>query len=435
MVFTPNTTRVPLGDLDLPGATHTNATTTGNDSNSNSTGAAGGLRVVGPLLLQGSMGPDPRALDHPVLDLAQRASPLLRLSGAARLYVARLVSGTAFLATPALPCRTQCWQRWGGWRDEIRLRGEECTDDLGTAPACAQPCMPPCMRSSQAFHVPALPLALASPTPNATAGAPPPVATSAFPLTALAVHGDATTPTDAAPTAAWLELYNVVAVVPALDFLALLTLATDGDALLSVRGCMEGEVLRQAAALEPGIQVRAGTHARACSAHGSCLPHVRWSRSGGRGIELGFLSLHCAWRRVRGKRKRGARDVEGEAGWPAHERMARTIPTQVLKPAIITWDKLCLGTYTGWGANARILVLLPAQPVPDAVTQRCGPLRWPSSSPAAGNGTADQGSEGGGGGGGGGGASAALIAGCAVGGAAALGLAAAAALLWRARTR
>ncbi len=57
---------------------------------------------------------------------------------------------------------------------------------------------------------------------------------------------------------ALVELFNVTLTVPVLDYLVLVTLATESNAsgVASVRGCMDASVLSQAALLAPGIQVR-----------------------------------------------------------------------------------------------------------------------------------------------------------------------------------
>ncbi len=101
----------------------------------------------------------------------------------------------------------------------------------------------------QAIQAPAWPL------PDTTSKG-----SSALPLSALV------STTSASPSAsqtqqlrlgALIELTRTTLVVPALDFLALVTLATESDAsaVASVRACMDASVLSQAALLAPGIQV------------------------------------------------------------------------------------------------------------------------------------------------------------------------------------
>ncbi len=94
----------------------------------------------------------------------------------------------------------------------------------------------------QELRVPALPLLdVTSPTTGTQL-------VSALPLTALV----------AGPTlsgAALVELSNVTLVVPLVDFLALLTLATDDvNTVIDVRSCMDNATLQHAADLRPGIQ-------------------------------------------------------------------------------------------------------------------------------------------------------------------------------------
>ncbi len=97
----------------------------------------------------------------------------------------------------------------------------------------------------QALVVPALPLGASDDVPT-TMGA---TVASALPLAALAAASGS-----GARTQSVLELHNVTLVVPALDFLAALMLATDGTNS-SVRACMDNATLWHAARLAPGIQV------------------------------------------------------------------------------------------------------------------------------------------------------------------------------------
>ncbi len=100
----------------------------------------------------------------------------------------------------------------------------------------------------QVIQAPAWPL----PTSNAV---------SALPLSALV---STTSASSASPSqsqqrlGALIELTRTTLVVPVLDFLALVTLATESNAsgVASVRACMDASVLSQAALLAPGIQVR-----------------------------------------------------------------------------------------------------------------------------------------------------------------------------------
>ncbi len=94
----------------------------------------------------------------------------------------------------------------------------------------------------QELRVPALPLlGVVSPATGMQL-------VSALPLTALVGGPDLN-------GAAVVELSNVTLVVPVLDFLALLTLATDNaTAITGVRRCMDSATLQQAADLRPGIQ-------------------------------------------------------------------------------------------------------------------------------------------------------------------------------------
>ncbi len=94
----------------------------------------------------------------------------------------------------------------------------------------------------QAFRMPALPVA--------AGGSSSQQVVSALPLAALAA------PSKLAITSAnrtLIELHNVTLVVPALDFLALLTLATDGGAS-SVRRHMDMATQQHAAMLQQGMQ-------------------------------------------------------------------------------------------------------------------------------------------------------------------------------------
>ncbi len=76
----------------------------------------------------------------------------------------------------------------------------------------------------------------------------------AAPANAPTASGNATA---AARTGAMVELHNVTLVVPTSDFLALLTLATDGDGAKGVRHCSDAATLRQAALLQAGTQALA----------------------------------------------------------------------------------------------------------------------------------------------------------------------------------
>ncbi len=115
---------------------------------------------------------------------------------------------------------------------------------------------------------------------------------SALPLTALVAGPEM-------GGAAVVELSNVTLVVPVLDFLALLTLATDGRSALGggVRPCVDGATMRHAAQVQAGIRA--------------------------------------------------------------------------LKPTNITWDRLTLSVYTGWGVNATNLAVVPQTPVPASVMHPC----------------------------------------------------------------
>ncbi len=95
-------------------------------------------------------------------------------------------------------------------------------------------------------------LALAAlPVPAGNASVP--AWRSALPLNALAAASSNASSSPSARVGAMVELHNVTLVVPVLDFLALVTLATDGTAA-SVRGCMEPDTLLHAARLAPGVQ-------------------------------------------------------------------------------------------------------------------------------------------------------------------------------------
>ncbi len=102
----------------------------------------------------------------------------------------------------------------------------------------------------QVLVLPALPL---PPWSASTPGSPRPVPTlpvTALPLTALASSSGGNNSTR---FGAMVELYNVTLVVPALDFLALLTVALDGTPR-SVRRCMDEATLAHALVLDTRIR-------------------------------------------------------------------------------------------------------------------------------------------------------------------------------------
>lgn len=99
----------------------------------------------------------------------------------------------------------------------------------------------------------------ALPVPGATTARTRQQVDSALPLTALASASNTSSSnatTHATRTGAMIELYNVTLVLPVVDYLALLTLATDSSSsnVLSIRACMDDATLHQATLLSPGIQ-------------------------------------------------------------------------------------------------------------------------------------------------------------------------------------
>ncbi len=85
-----------------------------------------------------------------------------------------------------------------------------------------------------------------------------PAVQSALPLTALAAPADAAQQQNQTGVASpWLELDNVTLVVPLPDFLALLTLATDGRA----GACVDSSTLTLTAQLQRGVQALTATNA------------------------------------------------------------------------------------------------------------------------------------------------------------------------------
>ncbi len=108
-----------------------------------------------------------------------------------------------------------------------------------------------CWHVVQAFKAPARPVTALAALPFE----------SALPLSTLASTADPT----ASPTAnlasasstRLVELHNCTLEVPPVDFMALLTLATDGTNS-SVRACMDLDTVAHAARLMTGIQVSAG---------------------------------------------------------------------------------------------------------------------------------------------------------------------------------
>ncbi len=88
----------------------------------------------------------------------------------------------------------------------------------------------------QALYLPALPVP-----------APQPVF-SALALSALA------NASSSSPPRVLVDVYRTTLWLPILDYLALLTLATDGTSYGSLRQLMDGATLRHAALLQPGVQ-------------------------------------------------------------------------------------------------------------------------------------------------------------------------------------
>ncbi len=176
----------------------------------------------GPLLLTASrFNGLVRFGTRPVLDLWNRTTPLWNASPTGQVMVLNLVRPGRVARRPRNTCLAP------------RL----------TCPSAVH-------ALTQAIQAPAWPL------PNAMSSN----VTSALPLAALVSD---TTSAPASPTpagqrlGALVELFNVTLTVPLLDYLALVTLATESNAsaVASVRACMDASVLSQAALLAPGIQV------------------------------------------------------------------------------------------------------------------------------------------------------------------------------------
>ncbi len=279
--------------------------------------ASGQLALTAPLLLHGPLN---ESAPTPVLDLSARTTPLFAATtAAAQLCISLLVR--PYLSFDAAPIRF-------------------CVG-APTPRSCPDAVM-------QVLRLPSLP------TPSASTATQP--FTSALPLSGLvlAATEGAASNTSGAPvrSGALVELHDATLVVPVLDFLALLMLATDGRPTGGVRLCMDGTTLQQAAQLQAGIRA--------------------------------------------------------------------------LKPTSTTWERLTLSAYTGWGANATDLTVLPQTPVPASITQRCGSLLGSDdaaatpSPPPGGSGGEDSS------------APIGVIVGCSVGGAVLLALVAVVAVaLWR----
>ncbi len=133
---------------------------------------------------------------------------------------------------------------------------------------------------------------------------------TALPLTSLAVAANGSV-----AGSPLVQLYLLTLNVPTLDFLALLTLATDrlngtSNSSSGVRRCMEMDVLVHAARLQPFIQVR-------CCADGSktqktARPEARGKRQEPQGTQEALhrqrTDLLCSFcRRWNGKTARGRR--------------------------------------------------------------------------------------------------------------------------------
>ncbi len=205
-----------------------------------------------------------------------------------------------------------------------------------------------------------------------------------------------------------MDMFNVTLQLPLLDFLALVTLATD-DSPWSVRGCMDGATLDHAALLDSNVQARGARFAAALAV------------SSRLSVLLRNRACHLARRR----------------------RCPCAI-AQALVLANVTWELLHLQRYTGWGGSGQWVQARPQAPVPGDVVRRCGPLdstaalvAGPPPPPGARGGEVGGGGGGGGGGeeAGGGGVPVGVVVGCTVGGAAALAAAAGVAVLLVRRRR
>ncbi len=228
LITTPART-CPGAQRPVPGVMFFNATTSLPDA-STSGGGFSTLQLDGPLLLCATIFNATVPLGtRPALDLTNRTTPLWSASATGQVMVFYLV------------------RPWQG--------GVTCAFLLCFA--TTQMLIPwPFNAVTQAILVPAWPL------PNATSKA-----SSALPLSALVSAATSTAvPTSDQRLGALIELTISTLVVPVLDFLALVTLATESDAsaVASVRACMGAEVLTHAALLAPGIQV--------------CVDFVMWAR-------------------------------------------------------------------------------------------------------------------------------------------------------------
>ncbi len=189
----------------------------------------GSLDLSGALLLAGSLQPITPS-NRRAVNLAPRASPLFRVSGAGHLYITRLVS----------------------WRPRS-LHFRHVPWSAPKAHAARAPRFFAALL--QAIYAPALPVEL----PSAN-GAASPLSdfSSALPLSALAQQAGRQSSSGGAGNVI-IDLHRSAVWLPILDYLALLTLATDGSPRGGLRHCMDNATLRHAALLQPGVlDVRLG---------------------------------------------------------------------------------------------------------------------------------------------------------------------------------
>ncbi len=289
LITTPART-CPGAQRPVPGVMFFNATTALPDASSH--GGFGTLQLDGPLLLCATVFSATVPLGtRPALDLTDRTTPLWNASATGQVMVLNLVrSSRSAVDMAAVQCAALllqadllCWRvcargdvasvwtpRWGWSPATGRVRACPAAQMHAEQTTCTTECVP-----LQVIQAPAWPL------PNATS-----MPSSALPLSALV---SATTSASASPSqsqqrlGALIELTRTTLVVPVLDFLALVTLATESNAsaVASVRACMDASVLSQAALLAPGIQVRVRSRhkhrPRVCikAPHGHA-PDVMW---------------------------------------------------------------------------------------------------------------------------------------------------------------